>query len=89
MTADFDRLTSGNRQTDELKSWVRWLFRKLKRSLADPPEPPAVPQDVVATAPTPPLSPPENVGEVTPTPIEETEAVPLPSETPSVAAPSL
>jgi len=38
MTASFDRLTSGNLQTDELKEWVRWLFRRLRRSLADAPE---------------------------------------------------
>ena len=38
MTANFDRLTSGNLQTDELKEWVRWLFRRIRRSLADAPE---------------------------------------------------
>jgi len=81
MTADFDRLTSGNRQTDELKEWVRWLFRKLKRSLADAIDTPPIPTDNAVDALNTPSPPLEEMAVTTETPTEE-------SDTASVAAPA-
>lgn len=35
MLATFNKLTAGNRQTDELKKWVNWLFAGIKKALTD------------------------------------------------------
>jgi len=63
MTAKFDKLTSGNSQTDELKGWTRWLFRQLKKTLADAPE-------IDIEMPAPLIKPAESVEEITTEPLE-------------------
>jgi hypothetical protein len=35
MLATFNKLTAGNRQTDELKKWVKWLFAEIKKAMTD------------------------------------------------------